>query len=192
MAIPPRMLPTATPSSLLRAALTVMAISGRLVTMANRISPPKASPRPRRKESTSVVSESLMPAIHTKAAEPAKMSSTIGKAKESNISSCPYGQPPGMPSSSLFPPAASQQGAPYAVCLRGYGNQRTHSLIDTYVRGHTNGSLLRRSAYPKRTLYDTEYRRADERTRTAYPCSLRVCGQWLLSVARVCNYRIDK
>src|SRR5215217_5176381 len=34
--------------------------------------------------------------------------------------------------------------------------------------------------------------RADERTRTAYPCSLRVCGQWLLSVAGVCKYRISK
>src|SRR5918994_7341821 len=36
------------------------------------------------------------------------------------------------------------------------------------------------------------FRRADERTRTAYPCSSRVCGQWFLSLAGVCNYRIDK
>ena len=35
-------------------------------------------------------------------------------------------------------------------------------------------------------------RRADERTRTAYPCSLRVCGQGLLSVARDCESRISK
>src|SRR5215212_10767789 len=34
--------------------------------------------------------------------------------------------------------------------------------------------------------------RADERTRTAYPCSLRVCGQWLLSVAHACKFRINK
>src|SRR5215212_10431087 len=34
--------------------------------------------------------------------------------------------------------------------------------------------------------------RADERTRTAYPCSLRVCGQWLLGVARGCKSPISK
>jgi hypothetical protein len=34
--------------------------------------------------------------------------------------------------------------------------------------------------------------RADERTRTAYPCSLRVCGQWLLGIAGVCKLRISK
>src|SRR5215212_8058909 len=34
--------------------------------------------------------------------------------------------------------------------------------------------------------------RADERTRTAYPCSLRVCGQGLLGVAGVCKFRISK
>jgi hypothetical protein len=37
-----------------------------------------------------------------------------------------------------------------------------------------------------------EKRGADERTRTAYPCSLRVCGHWLLGVARPCKSRIDK
>src|SRR5215211_9302867 len=36
-----------------------------------------------------------------------------------------------------------------------------------------------------------ENQRADERTRTAYPCSLRVCGQWLLDVARVCKFRLE-
>ena len=35
-------------------------------------------------------------------------------------------------------------------------------------------------------------KRADERTRTAFPCSLRVCGQWLLDVAHPCKSRIDK
>jgi len=34
--------------------------------------------------------------------------------------------------------------------------------------------------------------RADERTQTAYPCSLRVCGQWLLRVAQACKTRICK
>ena len=35
-------------------------------------------------------------------------------------------------------------------------------------------------------------KRADERTRTADLTSLRVCGQWLLSVAQTCNSRINK
>jgi hypothetical protein len=34
--------------------------------------------------------------------------------------------------------------------------------------------------------------RADEWTRTAYPCSLRVCGQWLLRVALACKSRINR
>jgi hypothetical protein len=34
--------------------------------------------------------------------------------------------------------------------------------------------------------------RAEERTRTAYPCSLRVCGLGLLSVAHACKFRISK
>jgi hypothetical protein len=85
MAIPPRMLPTATPMLCERAALAVMAISGRVVTIASSIRPPSASPRPRREESTSVVLESLMPATHTKAAAPTKISSKIGKDSDSNM-----------------------------------------------------------------------------------------------------------
>src|SRR5215212_4212504 len=34
--------------------------------------------------------------------------------------------------------------------------------------------------------------RADERARTAYPCSLRVCGQALLGIAWVCKLCISK
>jgi hypothetical protein len=34
--------------------------------------------------------------------------------------------------------------------------------------------------------------RADERTRTAFPLQLRVCGQWLLSLAQLCKSRINK
>jgi hypothetical protein len=34
--------------------------------------------------------------------------------------------------------------------------------------------------------------RADERTRTAYTCSLGVCGQWLLGVAGVCKSPISR
>nr|WP_233153959.1 hypothetical protein [Scytonema sp. HK-05] len=41
-----------------RAALVVMAISGRLLAIANRINPPSASPSPRRDDNTSVVLDS--------------------------------------------------------------------------------------------------------------------------------------
>jgi len=34
--------------------------------------------------------------------------------------------------------------------------------------------------------------RANERTRTADLISLRVCGQWLLSIAEGCEFRISK
>jgi len=48
------MLPTATPMFPDRAALTVIAISGRFVAIANMINPPSAAPRCRRVDSTSV------------------------------------------------------------------------------------------------------------------------------------------
>src|SRR5919112_34112 len=35
-------------------------------------------------------------------------------------------------------------------------------------------------------------KRADERTRTAYPCSLRVISQGLQGVAQACRLRLDK
>lgn len=62
MAMPPRMLPTATPRSPLQAAFPVMANSGRLVVIASKMTPPSTRPKPSRVESTSVMSESLTPA----------------------------------------------------------------------------------------------------------------------------------
>ena len=53
---------------------------------------------------------------------------------------------------------------------------------------HPNEAFVRDLAARSRATKE----RADERTRTAYPCSLRVCSQWLLSVAGVCKYRISK
>ena len=47
-------------------------------------------------------------------------------------------------------------------------------------------------AYLTFYLQNNIFWRADERTRTAYPCSLRVCCQWLLSVAGVCISRINR
>jgi hypothetical protein len=42
------------------------------------------------------------------------------------------------------------------------------------------------------SAYLSRIERADERTRTAYPCSLRVRGQWLPSVAQACRTRKGK
>ena len=53
-AIPPSRLPTATPTLPDTAAATVMAISGRLVAMLRRMTPPSAAPRCSRSASTSV------------------------------------------------------------------------------------------------------------------------------------------
>src|SRR5215217_733723 len=42
------------------------------------------------------------------------------------------------------------------------------------------------------SAYLSQIKRADERTRTAYPCSLRVIGHVLQGDTRACKYRIDK
>ena len=70
--MPPRMLPTATPRLPDSAALAMMAISGRLVATASRISPPSAEPRCSRVDSTSVWSDSWMPATQIAPAAPMK------------------------------------------------------------------------------------------------------------------------
>jgi hypothetical protein len=66
--MPPRMLPAATSSEPETAALTVMAISGRLVATARTMSPPSALPRWSRESRTSVVFDSWMPATQMTAA----------------------------------------------------------------------------------------------------------------------------
>jgi hypothetical protein len=48
------------------------------------------------------------------------------------------------------------------------------------------------SCHPTFYLQITTKKRAEERTRTAHLSTLRVRGQWLLSVARLCKSRIDK
>src|SRR5512144_2534557 len=78
------MFPIAIPRLLLAAAVTVIAISGRFVAIASRISPPSASPSPRRDESTSLVSESSIPATQTAPAPPRKMSTSQGSARPPN------------------------------------------------------------------------------------------------------------
>jgi hypothetical protein len=92
--MPPRMLPTAIPSSPLREALAVMAISGRLVTMARRISPPSAWPSPNLSKSTSVVSERRMPAAQTAPAATAKTKASADKGKAPNTLSTVLPHPP--------------------------------------------------------------------------------------------------
>jgi len=77
--MPPRMFPIAIPSWCERAALAVIAISGRLVAIASRISPPSASPSPSRVDSTSVVFERWIPATHTAPAAAAKIATSSGR-----------------------------------------------------------------------------------------------------------------
>src|SRR5579859_3475866 len=62
-----------------------MAISGRLVTMARKMSPPMASPSPRRVESTSVVRESFTPASQTAVTEARNTASATGKDSIGNM-----------------------------------------------------------------------------------------------------------
>jgi hypothetical protein len=62
MATPPRMFPIAISRFPASALLATMAISGRLVTIASRITPPNASPSPSLASRMSVASESLLPA----------------------------------------------------------------------------------------------------------------------------------
>jgi hypothetical protein len=55
---------------------------------------------------------------------------------------------------------------------------------------------LSESGWAPRAIYELlifqEKQRADERTRTAYPCSLRVCGHGLQVFAGGCKSRISK
>ena len=99
-AMPPRMFPTAMPSWWVRAALTTIAISGRFVTIASRMSPPNASPRPSLTSSTSVARTSLVPAIHTAAPAATKMASNTG-------SGSPFTRP-----------TSSSPEEPHAVAIR--------------------------------------------------------------------------
>jgi hypothetical protein len=50
----------------------------------------------------------------------------------------------------------------------------------------------RNLAFGKNSAYLRQFWRADERTRTAYPCSLRVITQALQGVAEACKCRISK
>src|SRR4051812_9075575 len=79
MAMPPRMLPTATPTLPDSDALATIAISGRFVASASRIRPPSADPRCSRVASTSVWSESWMPATQIAAAAAAKIASRTSR-----------------------------------------------------------------------------------------------------------------
>jgi hypothetical protein len=47
--------------------------------------------------------------------------------------------------------------------------------------------MIRELSLPRVSGLPWPKRRADERTPTAYPCSLRVCGQWLLGIAGCAN-----
>lgn len=122
------------------------AMSRGLSTLASRSRPPSAWPRPRREESTSVVSESFTPATHTQAAAPAKISSSIGKDNEPNMFLAIPRRCLQYVHAHHGPPAASKTGEHFAVDPRWHGNKRAHGLIDTCVWADTNGPHQRRSA----------------------------------------------
>src|SRR5687767_11451984 len=142
MAMPPRMLPTAIPSSPLREALAVMAISGRLVTTARRISPPSAWPSPNLSRSTSVVSERRMPATQTAPAASAKTKASADRGKEPNTLSIESPNPPQLTQRTrrrLRPEALPCDGEQAHRVAQGF-----HLMPYTRVAGEQSiGSLLR-------------------------------------------------
>src|SRR3954468_23475424 len=71
-----------------------------------------------------------------------------------------------------------------------WGRSSCLQLADTLTSGMASPAGVRRARKPNGTLLAFRIGRADERTRTAYPCSLRVCGQGLLRVAQDCKSRI--
>ena len=75
-AMPPMRLPAARPRLPLEAAETVIASSGRLPATARRTTPPRASPRPKRRSMKSVVFESAVPAIQVATAAATKTSTS--------------------------------------------------------------------------------------------------------------------
>ena len=77
-AMPPMRLPAARPRWPLEAAEMVIASSGRLPAIASRMTPPSASPRPKRRSMTSVVFESAVPAIHVAIAPAPKTTTKSG------------------------------------------------------------------------------------------------------------------
>jgi hypothetical protein len=81
------MLPTATPTLPDTAALTVIAISGRFVAIASMINPPSAAPKCSCSDSTSVWSDSWIPATQMAAAAATKINSSTGNARPDTCSS---------------------------------------------------------------------------------------------------------
>jgi hypothetical protein len=62
-----------------------MAISGRFVTIASKIKPPSASPKPKCIERISAVSDNLIPANHITTAHTPNMNRRIGSESDSII-----------------------------------------------------------------------------------------------------------
>jgi len=80
--MPPIRLPAASPRFPFAAAETVIATSGRLPATASRTTPPRASPRLKRRSRTSVVFDSAVPAIQVAIAPAAKTTTRIGVESE--------------------------------------------------------------------------------------------------------------
>jgi hypothetical protein len=68
----------------------------------------------------------------------------------------------------------------------------TGSRVKVKLRSNSTRRKTGASRCGKNSAYLRQLWRVDERTRTAYPCSLRVCGQALQGVAEACKSRIPK
>ena len=86
--MPPMRLPAARLRFPFETAETVMAISGSVPAIARRMTPPSASPSPKRRSRKSVVFESAVPAIHVAIAPAAK--TTMSSGDESEPRTPPY------------------------------------------------------------------------------------------------------
>src|SRR5215212_11100355 len=85
----------------------------------------------------------------------------------------------------LFALNADHKGGRLIFRTAGFGALRKRGVKSPRYR-------IEGFAFSASPTGECQERRADERTRTAYPCSLRVCGQWLLDVAAACKFRINK
>ena len=83
--MPPRIFPMARSRLCCKAALTVMAISGRFVTIASKIKPPNASPRPKCVARISAVWDNLIPANQIATALTQNMSTRTVRESDSII-----------------------------------------------------------------------------------------------------------
>ena len=109
---------------------------------------------------------------------------------------CPYNFPGDLPPDFEYHQAGGSGyvGTQSAATVRARSDVKSH-YSTSFLIHEVRRALWRMDAtglLPARRRQNRQGYRAYERTRTADLISLRVCGQWLLSIARVCHSRIDK